>query len=177
MCYPCKKSEEQAGDETLNKKQESPSPARYAPGAAVGLTDAQVEKRRRDGLLNTDPTTPTKSVGRIIRDNICTLFNLVITLLGVAVLAVGSYKNLLFLGIMLCNILIGIVQELHTKRAIDKLSILSAVKVRAVRGGKTTELGVDEIVLDDVLELRLHTAGRGVRCQRIPHHRGVGRHP
>ncbi len=164
MCYPCKKSEEQAGDETLNKKQESPSPARYAPGAAVGLTDAQVEKRRRDGLLNTDPTTPTKSVGRIIRDNICTLFNLVITLLGVAVLAVGSYKNLLFLGIMLCNILIGIVQELHTKRAIDKLSILSAVKVRAVRGGKTTELGVDEIVLDDVLEL---ARGNQIACDCI----------
>lgn len=73
-------------------------------------------------------------------------------LLGVAVLAVGSYKNLLFVGIMICNTLIGIVQEIHTKRAIDKLSLLSAAKAHAIRSGSSVTLAVCDIVLDDILE-------------------------
>ena len=108
--------------------------------------------RVKDGLVNTDHTAPTKSVGRIIRDNVCTLFNLIIILLGIAVLAVGSHKNLLFVGIMVCNILIGIVQELHTKRCIDRLSILSALKAHCVRDGTLSDIPVEEVVLDDVLE-------------------------
>lgn len=142
---------EQEGDIVLMKAHDS-IPVRYLPEPHFGLTDEQVADRQRNNLVNTDHTAPTKSIGCIIRDNVCTLFNLVIMLLGVAVLAVGSYKNLLFVGIMICNTLIGIVQEIHTKRAIDKLSLLSAAKAHAIRSGSSVTLAVCDIVLDDILE-------------------------
>ena len=126
---------------------------RYQPAPEEGLNRDQVAARQRAHLVNDGCTVPTKSVARILRDNICTLFNLVIAVLGAAVLAVGSHKNLLFVGVMLCNVLIGIVQELRTKRTIDKLSILSAAKVRCVREGAVLELDPGELVLDDVVEL------------------------
>ena len=131
---------------------EEKSYERFQPDAEHGLTEEQVQRRRKENLFNVDSTVPTKSVGGIIRDNVCTLFNLVISILGVAVLLVGEYKNLLFVGVMLINMVIGIVQELRTKRTIDKLSILSATGVRAIRGGEEVSIAVDEVVLDDVLE-------------------------
>ena len=43
--------------------------------ATNGLTAAQVEDRRRQGKVNTPPQSPTKTVGQIVRDNLCTYFN------------------------------------------------------------------------------------------------------
>lgn len=130
----------------------APAFARFQPDAKTGLTAGQVVLRLQQNLVNHGSTIPTKSVGRIIFDNVFTLFNLIITLLGLAVLLVGSYRNLLFVGIMLINLLIGIVQEIRTKRVIDRLSILSATKVHAIRDGARVSIGVEEVVLDDVLE-------------------------
>lgn len=91
-----------------------------------GLSDAQVQQRVLAGKVNRDTSVPTKSIGRIIRDNACTLFNLINAVLAAAVLLVGSYKNLLFLGVVFCNLVIGTVQEIRAKRTVDKLSLLSA---------------------------------------------------
>ena len=86
-----------------------------------GLTQAQVEQRIREGLVNDDQALPTKSIKRIFYDNIVTLFNVLNFLLGVAVFLVGSYKNMLFLGVMFFNTSIGIIQEIRAKHTIDKL--------------------------------------------------------
>ena len=125
---------------------------RYEPSIENGLNDEQVRERQNRGLVNDDKALPTKSIKRIFYDNIVTLFNLLNIFLGVAVFCVGSYKNMLFLGVMLCNTSIGIFQEIRAKKTIDKLSIVSATKVTAVRNGEKKKLSVDEIVLDDILE-------------------------
>ena len=117
-----------------------------------GLTQAQVAQRISEGLVNDDKPLPTKSIKRIFYDNIVTLFNVLNLLLGVAVFLVGSYKNMLFLGVMLCNTSIGIFQEIRAKRTIDKLSIVSATKVTVIRDGQKQKVAVDDIVLDDVIE-------------------------
>ena len=62
-------------------------------------------------------------------------------------LLVGSYKNLLFLGVILCNTAIGIIQEIRAKRTVDRLSILSEAKITAFRDGKPLSIGIHEIVL------------------------------
>lgn len=139
-------------------------PIRFHPDPKKGLSQGQVAARVAEDLVNHNSTVPTKSVACIIRDNVCTLFNLVITILGVAVLLVGSYKNLLFMGIMFCNLIIGIVQEIRAKRIIDRLSLLSAAGAHVVRDGKTSVIPVEEIVLDDVLELE---RGNQVICDCI----------
>lgn len=127
---------------------------RVKPDPKIGLNDLQVNERLHSGHYNKESTLPTKSYGRIVRDNVCTLFNLINILLAAAVLYVGSYKNMLFMGVVLCNIAIGIFQEVRAKRTVDKLSIISASRVKAIRNGCIREVEVNEIVLDDVLELQ-----------------------
>lgn len=119
----------------------------------LGLSQAEVEQRVRDGKINVSSNVKTKSVKRIFRDNICTLFNLINVILFVSLILVGSYKNMLFIGVVLCNTAIGIFQELRSKRSVDKLTILSESKLEVVRGGKTVVLPKDEIVLDDIIVL------------------------
>ncbi len=125
---------------------------RFEVSQDKGLTDEQVAQRISEGLVNDDKPLPTKSIKRIFYDNIVTLFNVLNILLGIAVFCVGSYKNMLFLGVMLCNTSIGIFQEIRAKRTIDKLSIVSATKVTVIRNGEKKRVGIDEIVLDDIIE-------------------------
>ena len=118
-----------------------------------GLTTAQVEQRVRDGKINTTSTVKTKSIKRIFIDNICTVFNGINVLLFILLLLVGSYKNLLFIGVVLFNTVIGIVQEIRSKQSVDKLTILTESKLTVLRDGKEVQLSKDELVLDDIILL------------------------
>ena len=118
-----------------------------------GLTAEQVEQRIKDGRVNAASTVKTKSIRQILFTNICTVFNGINVLLFVLLMLVGSYKNLLFIGVVLFNTVIGIIQEIRSKRSVDKLTILTESKLRVIRDGKTVELSKDEIVLDDVIML------------------------
>lgn len=126
---------------------------RFAPDFSQGLSDAQVAQRVRQGLNNETEELHTKSNGQIIRDNTLTPFNLLNFALAALILSVGSYKNLLFMGVIVCNTLIGIFQELKAKHIIDKLSLITAPKAHIVRGGMISDVPVNELVLDDVLLL------------------------
>ncbi len=127
---------------------------RYTADAKLGLTAEQVHLREQQGLFNYDTTVPTKSIGTIVRENICTLFNLINAILALAIISVGSYKNMLFMGVVLSNLCIGIFQEIRAKRTIDKLSLLHAAKATVIRDGQQLELPLQKIVLDDVLLLQ-----------------------
>ena len=118
-----------------------------------GLTSAEVSKRIAEGKVNATSTLKTKSYKRIFYDNICTLFNLINVILFVLLLLVGSYKNLLFIGVVFFNTIIGIVQEIRSKISVDKLTILTESKVTVVRDGKEQEISKDELVLDDIIVL------------------------
>ena len=98
--------------------------------------------------------SPTKTTGEIVRDNICTYFNLVFLVLALMLLSVGSWLNMGFLGIVFWNTLIGIIQQLRAKKTIDELTLVSAHKVRCLRDGQWVELLSDELVQDDVVEIR-----------------------
>lgn len=124
---------------------------RYQADGKRGLSKNQVEQRIKDNLVNYDTSVPTKSYKRIFFENFFTLFNLINLVLGIAVYAVGSYKNMLFLGIVILNTLISTVQEIRSKRTVDKLSILSASKVEVIRDGKKSTIPMNEIVLDDII--------------------------
>ena len=119
----------------------------------IGLTKEEVEERIKENKVNYDTSLPTKSIKTIVRENIFTLFNLINILLGVAVFCVGSYKNLLFLIVIFCNTAISIIQEINSKRAVDKLSILAQAKVNCIRDREKQEIGINSIVLDDLLML------------------------
>lgn len=124
---------------------------RYEPDIKEGLTKQQVEERIKQELINKDTTQPTKSIKAIIANNFFTIFNLINLLLAIAIFCVGSYKNMLFLGLVLLNTAISTIQEIHSKHVVDKLSIISSTKVHAIRSGKKEEIAINEIVLDDIL--------------------------
>ena len=94
----------------MDRKNEKTEIKRVKPDPKTGLNDLQVNERLHTGHYNKESSLPTKSYGRIVRDNVCTLFNLINIVLAAAVLYVGSYKNMLFMGVVLCNIAIGIFQ-------------------------------------------------------------------
>ena len=117
-----------------------------------GLTAQEVERRRQAGQSNRAPQSATKTVGQIVRDNICTYFNLVFMVLAVMLALVGSWLNMGFLGIVFCNTIIGIFQQLRAKKTVDELTLVSARRVRCLRGGTWGEQLSEELVKDDVVE-------------------------
>ena len=119
----------------------------------TGLTTKQVESRIKKGLNNYNTTIKTKSVKDIFRTNICTLFNFLNLFLGFLILLSGSYKNLLFLGTIICNTSIGIIQELKSKKIIDKLSLISSNTTTVIRNGKKEKININQIVMDDIIML------------------------
>ena len=125
---------------------------RYNTAIDEGLNEEQIEKRKQENLVNYDTTLPTKSIKSIIITNFLTIFNLMNFLLALAVFAVGEYKNMLFIGLVLINTAISTIQEIHSKRVIDKLSLISSTKVTSIRNGKQEKIDINEIVLDDILQ-------------------------
>lgn len=116
-----------------------------------GLSASEVEKRIKDGKVNYDTTTPSKSIKQILIENTCTLFNFINLVLAVLVIIVGSYKNILFLGVVISNTLISTIQEIRAKKIVDKLSIISSSKAKVIRDGKRNDISINEVVLDDVI--------------------------
>lgn len=116
-----------------------------------GLTNEEVKQRIRNNKVNYDTTTPSKSIKQILIDNTFTLFNFINLVLAIAVILVGSYKNLLFLGVVICNTLISTIQEIRAKKTVDKLSVISSSKAKVIRNGNKKNIHINEIVLDDVI--------------------------
>ncbi|MBS7406171.1 MAG: hypothetical protein KIG15_00780, partial [Coriobacteriales bacterium] len=95
----------------------APAPAFVTP--PQGLSAQQVRERVAAGKVNANADVRTKSIAQIVRDNICTLFNLVNVIIAAAISWTGAYANMLFMGVILCNIAIGVFQEIRSKRTID----------------------------------------------------------
>ena len=119
-----------------------------------GLTNEEVIKLKEKGFINVDEEIKTKSIGQIIFTNFFTLFNFLNFFLAIAIFFVKSYKNLLFLGVVFCNTLISTVQEIRSKKVIDKLSLLNETKATVIREGKEYEVGIHDIVLGDIIKLK-----------------------
>lgn len=125
---------------------------RFNPKINCGLTDTQVQERIDAGLVNYDTSVPTKSIKQILAGNFFTLFNFLNLFLAFAIFAVGSYKNMLFLLVVIINTAISTYQEIHSKKIIDKLSIIASSRATAIRDGNKTQISINNIVLDDILE-------------------------
>lgn len=139
------------------KKTASGKVDRFSPKLNKGLSTAQVQSRFTQFLFNDTNKKYSRSYASIFIGNICTFFNLLCLLAALALLIANTkgITNYLVIIITTANIVIGIIQEIRSKRSIDKLSILAANTVKAVRDGETVEIPVTEIVLDDVIILEL----------------------
>lgn len=125
---------------------------RIAADPQSGLSAEQVKRRFAQGENNYKVESSTLSVSEIVRSNVCTYFNLVFAVIAVLLAIVGAWSDMLFLPIIVANTCIGIIQEIHSKKVLDKLSILNAPHAVVIRDGKRQEIPADQLVLDDIVE-------------------------
>ncbi len=119
----------------------------------TGLTAEEVRQRVAEGKVNTEVNPPSKTISEIIQSNVFTFFNILNFALAACVFLVRSYQNMLFLGVILCNIIIGTVQEIRAKRMVDKLSLISEPQSSVVRDGEKKIIPVSDLVQDDTVIL------------------------
>ncbi len=115
-----------------------------------GLSREEVLLRQKGGWANLPVKSPTKTEKQIIQGHVFTFFNLIFLVLASALVAVGSYKDATFLLIAVANTVIGILQELRSKRTIDKLKLLASPRGRVIREGTEMTVPSDHMVRDDI---------------------------
>jgi cation-transporting P-type ATPase E len=120
---------------------------------AHGLSAAAVAERVAAGRVNAIPAGPVRTFGEIVRANVLTPVNAIVSTLFVLILVAGYPQDGLFVGVIVSNTIIGIVQEIRARSALHKLELLNAPKARVVRDGAVSELAVEQVVADDVLDL------------------------
>ena len=139
-----KKKQEKVFDAPLERVEADPE---------VGLSEAQALERAERGLNNEQPNIVTKSYLNIFRSNVITLFNGLNFLLAALILVYGSIKNMTFIILVICNMVVGIVQEIRSKLVLEKMSLLNVPKVSVIRGGEKKQVDMSDIVIDDIIEI------------------------
>ena len=128
----------------------SAPPKDVPPTPPEGLTGAEAARRAAAGQSNRQTAEPGKSVPRIVADNLFTLFNLLNFALAGCLALVGSWRNMLFLGVVFSNTLIGTVQELRARAMLNKLRLLEVRDARVIRDGREQKCPPEELVLGDL---------------------------
>ena len=119
-----------------------------------GLSQEEVAKKIQEGKQNKVTIKTEKSLGQIIRDNVFTYFNLIFLVLAVLLVAVKSWNNLLFVPIVVVNSLVGIVQEVRSRRILRQMQFLHMSEAVAIREGKEIALPIDQLVEGDLVRFQ-----------------------
>jgi cation-transporting ATPase E len=127
-----------------------------------GLTEAEVQDRKRRGLINTPPPPTTRTLADILRANIFTSINVIIFSIALALVALGRVADgITSGGLVFINSVVGIYQELRAKRQLDQIALINRPKAIVLRrpasdASHSEEIQIDpaELVQDDVLVLQ-----------------------
>ena len=123
--------------------------------ADLGLSAAEVADRVAAGRVNITPEPPGRSFGQIVAANVFTVVNAIMLTLFALVLISGNPQDALFVGVVVSNSVIGVVQEVRARRELKRLEVVTEPRAVVIRDGVGVEIASDEIVLDDLVELRL----------------------
>lgn len=127
-----------------------PNIDRYEPSPDIGLSPKQAAGRMADGWNNEPVEPPSKTIKEIVTTNVFTYFNLIFAIIAGLLIFVGAFRDLTFLPVIIFNTLIGIIQEVRSKKVLDDLNMLNSPKVTVIRGGQQMVIPSDQAVLDDV---------------------------
>ena len=126
---------------------------RYKPKKENGLTNEQVNERIENKLVNDTKIKTSNSIVKIFLKNIFTFFNMIWLVIAIALLSVRSYGDLMFVFVVIANTAISIIQEIRAKITVDKLSLVTAPKIKVVRNNEIHEVKSENLVLDDIIIL------------------------
>lgn len=119
----------------------------------TGLTSTEAAALAKQGKANAVPSKTSKSAAAIVASNVFTYFNAIFAILAVLVIIAGSFKSLTFLPVVIANTIIGIVQQLRSKKVLDDLALLDVSEYVAIRDGVGVRVASDELVLGDCVRL------------------------
>ena len=119
-----------------------------------GLSQEEVAKKIQEGKQIKVTIKTEKSIGQIIRDNVFTYFNLIFLVLAVLLVAVKSWNNLLFVPVVVVNSLVGIVQEVRSRRILRQMQFLHMSEAIVLREGKEVALPIDQLVEGDLVRFQ-----------------------
>ena len=120
-----------------------------------GLTAQQVQQRHDEGLINKAKKHVTKSYFRIIYENVFNFFNILLFIIIAAlIIAKSELQNFVFAGILGLNIIIGLYQDIRARVLIDRLKIVSSIKVNVLRDGEIKPVKANEVVYSDLIEIK-----------------------
>ena len=131
------------------------SPVQMIVDPALGLDSAQVAERLADGRVNTVYDRNARSLSDIVRANTFTYFNALIGALWIAMLLSAPLIDSLFGVVIVINTGIGIVQEYRAAKTLAALSLVGQAQALVRRDGLEVEVPPAQIVLDDMLVIRL----------------------
>ena len=119
-----------------------------------GLTEAEVNQRRAQGLGNKVPPPTGRTYAQIFRENIFTFINMVIFVLGMALVLVGRPSDaLISLGVISANVLVSVVQEIRAKRTLDRIAVLTRPTAQVIRDAVPQNILPEQLVVGDVLQV------------------------
>ncbi len=129
-----------------------PAPTATATQTRRGLS--QPEAARRLEARGKHPRQrSSRSYGSIVRANTLNIPNGILLVFGVLTIVFASWRDALFLGILVANIAIGSFQEIRSKRALDRLAALVAPEAVVIRDGEDRHVAVDEVVSGDLVRV------------------------
>ena len=134
---------------------------RFNVALEEGLNDAQIALRQKQKLTNKTKKQSTKSYFRIIKDNVLTLFNILLFVIAGLLIYAGAYTSLFFLVILFLNMAIGLYQDIKARKLVEKLKIVISPDIEVIRNGQKIKINVDDIVLDDIIIL---SSGLQIPC-------------
>lgn len=123
--------------------------------SAAGLSDDEVAERIADGRTNVVPEPPGRTLAQIVRANTFTVVNAIMIVLFVLVVISGNPRDGLFVGVVVSNSVVGVVQEVRARRELERLQVVTEPRAVVIRGGESRSIDTAEIVLDDVLSVSL----------------------
>ncbi|MBE7075740.1 MAG: HAD family hydrolase [Clostridiales bacterium] len=126
---------------------------RYQTDKEHGLSEEQIAERIEHRLVNDTKIKTSSSYLSIICKNIFTIFNCIWLVIAIALMCVNAWGDMLFLFVVLANTAISIFQEIKSKNTVEKLSMVSAPKIKVIRTGVQLEVKGEDLLLDDIIIL------------------------
>ncbi len=121
----------------------------------AGLSEREAQERRATGRGNDQAVKSGRSYFDIARTNLFTLFNNILFVIGIALIALGRVNDAMTsVGIGLVNALISTLQEMRAKRLLDRIALLTKPTVSVVRDGQARDIDPAEIVEGDLLRIQ-----------------------
>ena len=158
-------SEEQDKEVVEEETKVAPDVERYLDVEITeGLTTEQVEKRKSENLTNGSGEDKGKTYLEIVLGSIFTFFNMLYLAITILLIIVGRADQLIFLFAVIPNILIGLIQEIISKKKVDKLRLMSAPVATVIRDSKKLEIPTGEVVLDDII---MYTSGKQICADSV----------